>query len=128
MEAVAGAMRRPGAVLGALVYGLLMWLGATVIASSPLMSGVVFGFFGAIAGLMPGGLVTLRPDQDRYVHATRDAIADGRTTVVVHALTGEEADRASPPIELVDSTGGVPLRFSRSLHDALVRNRCSVTA
>ena len=72
-----------------------MWLGVTLIVSSALVSGVAFVFMGAIGGLMLGGLVALRPDQDGYVLATRDAIADRRSTVVVHALSGDEADRAA---------------------------------
>jgi len=84
-----------GLAVGALAWAVLMWLGVTLIASSALISGVVFVFFGGVAGLMLGGLVALRPDQDGYVLATQDAIADRRSTVVVHALSGEEADRAA---------------------------------
>lgn len=84
-----------GVVVGALAWAVLMWLGVTLIVSSALVSVVVFVFMGAIAGLMLGGLVALRPDQDRYVQATQDAIAERRFTVVVHALSGDEADRAA---------------------------------
>lgn len=84
-----------GVVAGALAWAVLMWLGVTLIVSSALVAGVAFVFMGAIAGLMLGGLVALRPDQDRYVQATQDAIAEHRFTVVVHALSGDEADRAA---------------------------------
>ena len=84
-----------GVVVGGLAWAVLMWLGVTLIVSSALVSVVAFVFMGAIAGLMLGGLVALRPDQDRYVQATQDAIAERRFTVVVHALSGDEADRAA---------------------------------
>ncbi len=84
-----------GTVVGALAWAVLMWLGVTLIVSSALLAAVAFMFMGAIAGLMLGGLVALRPDQDRYVQATRDAIAHDRFTVVVHALSAEEAERAA---------------------------------
>ena len=84
-----------GLAAGALAWGVLMWIGVTLIVSSAVVSGIAFVFMGAIAGLMLGGLVALRPDQDGYVMATQDAIADRRSTVVVHALSGEQADRAA---------------------------------
>ncbi|MBW8367071.1 MAG: hypothetical protein K0M70_04345 [Arenimonas sp.] len=84
-----------GLVAGALAWAVLMWLGVALIVSSALVSAVAFVFMGAIAGLMLGGLVALRPDQDRYVQATQDAIADRRFSVVVHALSRDEADRAA---------------------------------
>lgn len=84
-----------GVAAGALVWAVLMWLNVTLIVSSALVAGVVFVFFGGIAGLLLGGLVALRPDQDLYVLATQDAIAHCRFTVAVHALSAEEADRAA---------------------------------
>ena len=84
-----------GVVAGGLAWAVLMWLGVTLIGRSAVMSAVAFVFIGAVAGLMLGGLVALRPDQDRYVQATQDAIAERRFTVVVHALSSDEADRAA---------------------------------
>lgn len=84
-----------GLMAGVVAWGVLMWLGVTLIVSSALIAGVAFAFLGGIAGLMLGGLVALRPDQDRYVIATQDAIAERRFTVAVHALSTEEADRAA---------------------------------
>jgi hypothetical protein len=84
-----------GLVAGVVAWVVLMWFGVTLIVSSALIAGVVFAFLGAIAGLMLGGLVALRPDQDRYVIATQDAMAQRRFTLAVHALSTEEADRAA---------------------------------
>lgn len=98
-----------GVAVGALVWAVLMWLGVTLIVSSAVVSGIAFVFMGAIAGLMLGGLVALRPDQDRYVQATQDAIAERRFTVVVHALSGDEADRAATVL------GGLGAEVTRTL-------------
>ena len=84
-----------GLAVGALTWAVLMWLKVTLIVSSALVAGVAFVFTGGIAGLMLGGLVALRPDQDRYVQAAQDAVAQRRFTVVVHALSTDEADRAA---------------------------------
>lgn len=84
-----------GAVLGAVAWAVLMAIGVTLIVSSAVVSFVAFVFMGAIAGLMLGGLVALRPDQDRYVQATHDAIEQRRFTVLVHALSEDEATRAA---------------------------------
>lgn len=84
-----------GLVVGAMAWAVLMWLGVTLIVSSAVISGVAFTFLGATAGLMLGGLVALRPDQDRYVIAAQDAIAQRRFTLAVHALSTDEADRAA---------------------------------
>ena len=55
------------------------------------------------AGPLLGGLVSLRPDHDRYVHATRDAMEAGRGTVVVHALSVAQRQAAS---EFLAARGG----------------------
>lgn len=84
-----------GAVVGVVAWAVLLWMNVTLIVSAAAVAGFTFLFIGAAVGLMLGGLVALRPDQDGYVLATQDAIADRRSTVVVHALSGAEADRAA---------------------------------
>ncbi len=84
-----------GAVLGLLAFGLLYWGGVPFIVQSPVAALLVLLFFGATAGLLLGGLVSLRPDHDRYIQATHDAMEEGRTTVVVHALSHEQRTRAA---------------------------------
>ena len=51
--------------------------------------------YGAIGGLFLGGLVTLRPDHDRYIQAVRQAIAACRSAVVVHALSMQQQREAA---------------------------------
>jgi len=84
-----------GAIAGLLVFAALYVKGLPFIANSPVASALVLLFFGTVAGLMLGGLVALRPDHDRYVQATRDAMDAGDTTVVVHAFSAGQAHQAA---------------------------------
>lgn len=84
-----------GALLGLLAFGLLYWGGVPFVVQSPIAAVLALLFFGTTAGLLLGGLVSLRPDQDRYIHATRDALEQGRSTVVVHALSSGQRTRAA---------------------------------
>lgn len=92
-----------GVVVGALAFFALRAAGVPFIVNSPLAAVLVLMFFGGVAGLMLGGLVSLRPDHDRYVEATRDAMAHGNTTVVVHAFTAEQREQAA---EFLRTQGG----------------------
>lgn len=92
-----------GAVAGVLLFAVLYAMGLPFIVNSPVAAGLVLLFFGTIAGLMLGGLVSLRPDHDRYVEATRHAMAAGNTTVVVHAFSADQRDQAA---ELLRAHGG----------------------
>ena len=80
---------------GAVAFAVLLWLGVQLVVSSPWLSAFVLVFLGGMIGLMLGGLVALRPDHDRYVQASRDAMAKGQTTLVVHALSSGQADQAA---------------------------------
>ena len=84
-----------GAVAGLLVFAALYAVGPAFIVNSPVAAALVLLFFGAVGGLFLGGLVSLRPDHDRYVEATRDAMAEGNTTVVVHAFSAEQRRQAA---------------------------------
>lgn len=84
-----------GIVAGALAFVALRAADIAFIVNSPVAAALVLMGFGGVAGLMLGGLVSLRPDHDRYVEATRDAMAAGDTTVVVHAFSAEQRDQAA---------------------------------
>jgi hypothetical protein len=92
-----------GAAVGLLAFAALYAMGVAFIVNSPVAASLVLLFFGAVAGLMLGGLVSLRPDHDRYVEATRDAMTEGNTTVVVHAFSVQQRDQAA---ELLRAEGG----------------------
>jgi hypothetical protein len=84
-----------GAVVGMLAFAVLYAIGLPFIVNSPVAAALALLFFGTVAGLMLGGLVSLRPDHDRYVEAARDAMEEGSTTVVVHAFSAEQAGQAA---------------------------------
>jgi hypothetical protein len=92
-----------GAVAGALAFAAMMWLGVLYIVQSPWAAGLVMIGFGTLAGLLVGGLVALRPDHDRYIQATRDAMAQRRTTVLVHAFSSEQKNAAA---DFMSARGG----------------------
>jgi hypothetical protein len=79
--------------------GLLVYLGfvaaqSTAVTSTPGMSLVAMIFFGGLAGLLVGGLLTLRPDHDRVIAAVRRSIRKGHWAVVIHPVTQVRIDRA----------------------------------
>ena len=92
-----------GGVAGLLVFVALLAAGVPFVASSPIATALVLLFFGTVAGLLLGGLVALRPDHDRYVLAARDAMAEGNTTVVVHAFSAGQREQAA---EFLRGQGG----------------------
>ena len=92
-----------GAVAGLVVFAVLMAVGVQFVTSSPVAAALVLLFFGTVAGLLLGGLVSLRPDHDRYMLATREAMAEGSTTVVVHAFSMEQREQAA---EFLRGQGG----------------------
>ena len=92
-----------GAVVGLSIFAALHAMGLAFIVNSPVAAALALLFFGTVAGLMLGGLVSLRPDHDRYVEATRDAMSAGRTTVVVHAFSSAQREQAA---EFLRTQGG----------------------
>ena len=83
-----------GAVAGALAYAVLWSMDIPYIVNSAVMAASVLVAFGAVAGLMFGGLVTLRPDHDPFINRVREALGEGRSAVVVHAFSREQNAQA----------------------------------
>jgi hypothetical protein len=92
-----------GAFAGLVLFAVLTWIGVAFVVNSPWAAAGVCLFFGAIAGLMLGGLVSLRPDHTPYIAAARAARDHGQTTVLVHALSAEQRSRAA---EFLAGRGG----------------------
>jgi len=83
-----------GGAVGALVFAVLSAMAVPMIVNSaPLAAGVIV-VFGIVAGLMFGGLVSLRPDHDWYIAKVLEAIGEGRSAVVVHAFSREQNAQA----------------------------------
>lgn len=84
-----------GVLAGAALFGILWSMEIAFIVNSPLAALGALLFFGAVAGLMVGGLVTLRPDHDPYLMKVLGALREGRSAVMVHAFSSEQRTQAS---------------------------------
>lgn len=94
-----------GAVVGALVALVLVLSGIQAFADSPYYTFGVAAAFGAIGGMILGGLVSIRPDHDRVISEVRRAAREGRWSVVVHAR--DEAEKREVKNVLEDRSGEV---------------------
>lgn len=83
-----------GAVAGAAAFGVLWAMAVPMIVNSAALAATVIVVFGVVTGLMLGGLVSLRPDHDRYIAKVFEAIDEGRSAVVVHAFSREQNSQA----------------------------------
>lgn len=96
-----------GMGMGALLFAALMMMQVQAVTQSPWFAvGMMIGY-GGVAGLMLGGLVSLRPDHDPYVLKVREALEEGRTAVVVHAYSPGQRDHAA---DALVSNGGKTIR------------------
>lgn len=96
-----------GLVAGALVFAALYAAGLGLVTSSPGFAAALIIGYGGVFGLMAGGLVSLRPDHDPYIHKVRDALGEGRSAVVVHAFDSAQRDAAK---RTLDAEGGDTIR------------------
>jgi len=96
-----------GAVLDVVLFALLYLSGLQLVTASPGFAAALIIGYGAVFGLMAGGLVTLRPDHDPYIHKVRDALGEGRSAVVVHAFDAEQRRAAK---DALDGHGGETIR------------------
>lgn len=71
-----------GFAVGLLGFLVLWFAGVTAILSTPGMSLAAMLLFGTMFGLMAGGLVTIRPDDDAVVAPVREAVTHGRWSCI----------------------------------------------
>ncbi len=79
-----------GILGGGMLFVFYTFAGNDAISSSPYQSLGVMLFFGGIAGLMTGGLLSLRPDHYRVMAAVKKAIKRGNWAVVSHPVNAEQ--------------------------------------
>lgn len=83
-----------GLAAGALVFALLYLSGVALIRSEPVWTALLLAAFGGGAGLLAGGLVTLRPDHTPLLARVNEALEQGHCAVVVHPFDDGQRDRA----------------------------------
>jgi hypothetical protein len=98
-------------VIGALLgLGLSWWLIALpweAAAGSPILTTVAIVMFSTFAGMMVGGLLTLRPDHSVPIRDIRSRMSDGQWAVVVRPTDPACAQAA---FERLEALGGTPVR------------------
>ena len=96
-----------GLAAGALLFGLLYAAGLDLVTSSPGFAAALIISYCGVLGLLAGGLVSLRPDHDPYIHRVREGLEGGRSAVVVHAVNADQRDAAK---RALDAEGGDAIR------------------
>lgn len=91
-----------GLILGLAIALLLIAAGIGLFALNPWYTALVFGFFGAVAGLLLGGLIALRPDHDRLIDWVRSAAGENRWLLLVHV---EDRDQQREARAALRTTG-----------------------
>ena len=84
-----------GVLLGAGGWYLFWRAGNRLLAASPGLSLLAAVFFGAVFGLLVGGLIALRPDHARLITLLRTALRGGGWAVVAHAQDDDQAEDAA---------------------------------
>lgn len=88
-----------GLIAGLLAGGALILAGVGWAVASPFFTVGVLAVFGALGGLMLGGLVSMRPDRALVDTKVETAVQEGRWAVVVHPVNHVEEERALDVLE-----------------------------
>jgi hypothetical protein len=83
-----------GAVAGLLLFALLMAIGIAFVVNNAYTTALILLVFGAVAGMMLAGLLSLRPDHEAYLINAREALKEGKFVVAVHAASSEQQQEA----------------------------------
>jgi hypothetical protein len=83
-----------GLIVGMLIGLVLVLTGYPVFISNPWYTFGILAGFGAIGGLLLGGLISLRPDHYPLLAWVKDTAPKGRWFVLVHARDHGEESRA----------------------------------
>ena len=97
-----------GLLAGLLAGEALILAGVAWAAASPLFTVGLTSVFGALGGLMLGGLVSIRPDRSLLDVKVESAIQEGRWAVIVHPVNPSEEERAVDVLE--QKSGGEVIR------------------
>lgn len=99
-----------GAVLGMLLWLFAWYARSSLVLAMPALMLFVAAAFGAVAGLLLGGLLSLRPTKGWLAAAARDDARRGAFPVVVHATDREQARRAREVLTTADGDPYLPAK------------------
>ena len=98
-----------GLVVGLLASGALILAGVPFAVSSPYYTVILAAIFGALGGMMTGGLVSIRPDHDVLITKVEDAVHEGHWAVVVHPTDHDQEERARDVLDTPVAKSWKPL-------------------
>lgn len=78
---------------GIVLAALLTMLGPSLFSSSPLMTFIILTNVGFLGGLMVGGFIALRPDQDVLIDRVRKSNSEKRWTLVVRTASAKQREK-----------------------------------
>jgi hypothetical protein len=96
-----------GFIVGLTAGAILILAGVGWAVSSPVATLCLAAAFGAVVGLLLGGLVSIRPDRALLDTAVEAAIQKGRWAVIVHPFKRDEEMRA---LAVLQRSGGEVIR------------------
>ncbi len=88
-----------GAIAGTLLFLGLLAAGSPGVHSTLFMSWVAMAGFGAIFGLLVGGLLSMRPDQGRVINLVRRGLQRGQWAVVAHPTNADQTHQVIDMLE-----------------------------
>lgn len=100
-----------GAVLGMLLWLFAWYARSSLVLAMPALMLFVAAAFGAVAGLILGGLLSLRPTKGWLAATAHDDARKGLFPVVVHATDRDQARRAR---EILIAADGDPYLLGSS--------------
>jgi hypothetical protein len=92
-----------GLIVGLLIGGVLILAGVGWAVASPFYTVGVAAVFGAVGGMMVGGLISIRPDRSLLDAKVETAVQQGRWAVIVHPVNRGEEKRA---LNVLEHTSG----------------------
>jgi hypothetical protein len=92
-----------GLVVGLAVGGGLILAQVGWAVASPYFTVGLAAIFGAVGGMMTGGLVSIRPDRTLLDTKVETAVQEGRWAVVVHPVNHGEEERV---LDVLEHTSG----------------------
>ncbi|MDT8410369.1 MAG: hypothetical protein RQ741_12260 [Wenzhouxiangellaceae bacterium] len=92
-----------GAIFGGILFWLLAGWGVAWVGDNPAWAAgmLILGFF--VAGLLLGGLLTLRPDHVPYLRHSATTLDEGKFLVAVHARSLAQLAEARQELKKIDA-------------------------